>query len=510
MSSYPTRLRRVLREALERLRQPRVLGVAVGVVVLVDVALRVGGSAGGQAPIVWDAAHYWGLAGVVSGGDLLLLAGGDAFRPPVYPFFLACCQLLFGSHALLAAVVLQHLMGIATNLLCAWMVGRITGSRLMILLTAALSVGFQSRAWFANALMSETLFCFSLMCSFVALFAWLDRPDRSRAALIGITLGFSILVRPVAQALWILFGFVMLLRAPWREAGASRRGTIAMLALMLAGIALCTGPWITRNYVLFDRPFLTSALGRNLWLSCFAKSHAEPLPIPEGKAMEEVLQRLESSPAVTFAETWQVHWALLQTGLSEVEADSLMLAASVETIRGSPGLFAAVVLERIPRYWHIESIRAGLSPRSWDVLVGRERYADGTVDLYRGQAQWRSERWDRAYESLPSAFRRPTLVQNSIFACLAFLGSIGLMLGPTQRALGAALALSFAYFCFLTCLVELPVYRYRAVIEPLMLVACCAGIPALLQRPQASGAQPPAAPRDRESPGTGVLPRSGG
>lgn len=77
-----------------------------------------------------DALFYVRLASnVAEGRGFAYYAGPTAFRPPIYPLFLAGLMRLFGSSALFAARVVQLGVGLATAWLCARTTSRVFGER---------------------------------------------------------------------------------------------------------------------------------------------------------------------------------------------------------------------------------------------------------------------------------------------------------------------------------------------------------------------------------------------
>lgn len=103
-----------------------------------------------------------------------------------------------------------------------------------------------SSIYFSSVILSETLFCL-LLLSTVLLFL------KKKYLVAGTLLGLTILCRPIALYLPIIFGIVIMLRkdSPWQF-------QLKQLVLFLIPIVLCVGGWSLRNKKVFGEHFVTS------------------------------------------------------------------------------------------------------------------------------------------------------------------------------------------------------------------------------------------------------------
>ena len=169
----------------------------------------------GQPPLEGDARQYWAFGGFMASGDWLLARGEvEMIRTPGYPAVLALFQMLFGHHALIAAIVCQQLMVFATAMLAAWISARVSGSWLGGLCGLALGLLCVSQNAVADRLLSDTLFALLLTLAVAALTAWFQRPAATTAMAVGLLLGLATLVRPIAQFAWAPILVAMVFR--WR------------------------------------------------------------------------------------------------------------------------------------------------------------------------------------------------------------------------------------------------------------------------------------------------------
>jgi 4-amino-4-deoxy-L-arabinose transferase-like glycosyltransferase len=168
------------------------------------------------------------------------IAHPSLVKAPGYSAWVGVWYSLFGVHPD-RVMALQALLGPVTIALSWLLARRLFGARAA--LVAAALVAVYPMAWqFEARLYSESL---ATPLTLLALLLVLERdPTPRRAALTGLALGLSLLVRPSA-----IFLFAGIAVAWWLAAGL-RRGT-AMLALASAVTVLAVLPWTVRNYHYF-------------------------------------------------------------------------------------------------------------------------------------------------------------------------------------------------------------------------------------------------------------------
>jgi 4-amino-4-deoxy-L-arabinose transferase-like glycosyltransferase len=197
--------------------------------------------------------HY--LANVLAGeGRYLqpfrfLFGDGEAIataeKPPLYPAVLALPSLLgldsFGAHQ-----VVSCLMGAATVGVIGLLGRRVGGDRAG-LVAAALAAAYPALWMLDASLRSESLY--ALLVALALLFAYrlLDLPRPGRALALGIVVGLAALTRGEALALLLLLVLPLL----WL---LERERRVRTGAVVLAGCLLVAGPWMARNWIVFDRP----------------------------------------------------------------------------------------------------------------------------------------------------------------------------------------------------------------------------------------------------------------
>lgn len=162
------------------------------------------------------------------------------FRAPLYPVWLGLIYTVFGV-GILKALLLQCLLGPVTIFLT-WILGARLFTRGHVAIAAAAIVAVYPNAWqWETRLFSESL---ATPLTIVVLIAVLTRPPTlARAAAVGGLMGVSLLLRPSAL---LLFAPILV---AWTVATSWRRGPL-LAGLTLVVALLVVAPWTARNAVL--------------------------------------------------------------------------------------------------------------------------------------------------------------------------------------------------------------------------------------------------------------------
>jgi 4-amino-4-deoxy-L-arabinose transferase-like glycosyltransferase len=240
------------------LRRPRafVLLVSVGIVLWVTLWLVAGNGIGTPWRIGGDARFYVLLASNIAGGHGYTYAGiPSAFRPPLYPLFLAGMMRLAGRYAFAVVRLVQLAAGLLAVWLLAGLASRLLGSaagRLSVLAGLFLP----TIVFFPTVLMTET-FAILLTALFLVL---VFEPSASfgarRGAWTGLVVGIATLVRFNFGALGIVAAWAVLRKKGWKRSAAP-------LAAMAATFLMVLAPWLVRNALVFGEPLLGTQGGLN-------------------------------------------------------------------------------------------------------------------------------------------------------------------------------------------------------------------------------------------------------
>ncbi len=437
-------------------------GLASGLLLLEQFKLAAWHAAG-PAPVIYDAAGYWALGTQVAQGDLWMVADPVGYRTPGYPWFLGALQRVYGAEAWRAASLLQHSAVWLTSLLTALWVFSLSRSGWLTCAALVLRGGSLAAASFAGSLLTESLYGPILVGTLWALtWAMTGRAWLGRWWLVGCLLGVGALLRPAHLGLVpvILVG-VWIAESPptWRERlrGCARRLAVA------GGVALLIcGPWIGRNMAVFGRPQLVIFLGRELWISVYGVGRPAAPPLPEterGRALRASVERV--APEVNWANNWEVSRALRRTGLDDAATDDAMRAVAWEGLVAEPARFAMRVGWRAVDFWRSvydrepqlygDRFDPGSAPRGQNVWGSAEARRRRAVWLDRGGENW--------------------LLVVEVGSLLGLLGACGLWLHPGTWRIGVVLLTALLSVGLLTALLDLPAYRYRMVLEPVLIVA---------------------------------------
>lgn len=449
--------------------------------------------ASGPVPIERDAFGYWRLSALVMGGDILMLSEPIAYRTPVYPWFVAIVRSFSGSFALQAIAIAQGLLSLATIWMAGHLAVRITRLPRAMPWTLAVSLPAVSALTFGAAVLSETLFVFLFMLNLLAVLDYAKYGTQGRAVWIGATFAVALLTRPIVLLLWIPHLFFMLYihvrkrrrlgkQAPGRIKLHHRAGH-ALLAAVTIGVLIA--PWLMRNHALFGKPFLTEFVGRNIWVVTFQDGSGAGLALPVSEASENLQRRLaDGTQAITSAPdfdpddhpniraedgwkyTWNVSNALVASNLDDSETDRLMKQVSIEAIEANREAFAYKAFRRVVNFWRCAA--TDLLPQG------------PAAGNFRGQRTWG---WVMPPIDLAIKHRwSNSVVLNTLLTAFLGAATLYLIFNFYTRPYAIWFALMFCYFAIVTGVFEIPAYRYRIVLEPLVATTFGAAIAVLFSR----------------------------
>ncbi|MDZ4688913.1 MAG: hypothetical protein SH850_27875 [Planctomycetaceae bacterium] len=438
--------------------------VLFGMLCLTEAAKLVAFHQAGPMPRVSDAAAYWRLGTQVASGDIWMTDHAVAYRTPGYPWFLGLMQAACGPWAWCIAVAVQYVAVWLTTMLTGWWTWRVTGRPWLAVAAVAVCVLSAARASHASILLTETLFTLWLTLTGVLLCqsAALVRP-RSTVVVAAVWC-LAWITRPVAAALipaWLV--------AWWWPAGdrSFMRTKSLAVALTAAVLAVGLGPWIVRNVLVWQRPALTVFLGRELWVTTFGPGQPDPPGLPATPEADDLVRRV--SPDGKFTDwrgNWSVSNGLTASGLSDVAADELMGRVARQAIAADPLRAGQRGVWRAIDYWRATYLRSMADydqPTDSEAVIRDEQRLWGRDGYRRFRTAW-----------LESAPERRLLV-TELASVLALLGLAGLWLSPATirfAAIGTALVVGVA---LATAIVEYPAYRYRMVLEPVLIVCGISG-----------------------------------
>ena len=289
--------------------------VRLGYVLTLENALNVTFEAD---PLTYDQLARNLLAGrPYVGASFYFPAGTEnptALWDPLYPLFLAGIYALVG-HDFLAVRLVHVVLGVASCGLL-YVLGRsIFGPRIG-LLGAGFAAIYPFFIYYTGQILTETLFIFLMLTLLVLAHAIAQRPISGGLAVLtlGITAGLTVLTR--AEALYFAVILIVVLAwwsVPLRPGGApSWRARLISLIALVVVFAATLSPWVGFNYARFDRLFVTTKLGYNLY------TYYHP--------------RMTADQRVRSADIPQPDL----TGLSEPEREDRLLSAGLDFMAADP------------------------------------------------------------------------------------------------------------------------------------------------------------------------------
>ena len=225
-----------------------IFGLALAVRVGLIMATR-------HLPLGSDPTDYDRLARLLAHGrgwgPSLLAAGHGptAFRPPLYPLFLAGVYRLAGDSITVARIV-EALLGVAGIVLLTWIACHLLGRR-VALVAAAIAAVYPPLVAYSTAILSEAVFVpLELGAVAAALRAGDDRQHATRWTIVaGALAGLGVLARPSGAVLLIPLAILVGGRASRRSIEAWARP-----ALLFAAAVVVIAPWLARNEVVMHAP----------------------------------------------------------------------------------------------------------------------------------------------------------------------------------------------------------------------------------------------------------------
>jgi 4-amino-4-deoxy-L-arabinose transferase-like glycosyltransferase len=435
--------------------------------------------AAGQGPLQGDSFVYWSLGERIVAGDWRLLDDPpEVARTPGYLYFVAFFQATCGRWALTAAIFAHHLLLLGAVALAAWTCWRLTGKRSSVVLCLVLALACFSCWGVAVNLLSDTLLLFLLALSVALAVAWRHSPSHWKSVALGLALGAAVLTKPVAQfAGLIAIGWMLLDRTnqlSWR------RRAIDCALVLAAALAIVT-PWLVRNEARFGQPFLARVAGRSLWWSCFKGNPADtldpPIPFADGPATRAIRQ---TAAKVNLHDTWRISKELVRQGYPEIDADALMLQGAKEAIRANPWKFLLSRWRRYVGFWITPSETFRPNTRSFRFSGDRPKREYETelpIAEIQGQATWKASWYFQ--QGWLNVLWHPELWVYALATLACAAAIVFLVQKPGMRGVAVFFGLWLGYFSTVTTLFGCPVYRYRMILEPAMIVLVVCGWEAL-------------------------------
>jgi 4-amino-4-deoxy-L-arabinose transferase-like glycosyltransferase len=194
-----------------------------------------------HSPLITDAKEYDTLGVQLSEGKGYVNSSGEptAYRPPVYPLFLAAIYSITG-HNLTWVRFAQALLGAGICLLT-YLIATIIFNNKIAVLSGVISIFYPPLIFSTSQILTETLFTFLLL---LGIFVIIKTRTYTTLTITGIIFGLALLTRP-----FLLFFIPFLLY--WIMLN-SKYNTLKSITVLCIGLSLILIPWTVRNYLKLD------------------------------------------------------------------------------------------------------------------------------------------------------------------------------------------------------------------------------------------------------------------
>ncbi|MCC6176787.1 MAG: glycosyltransferase family 39 protein [Chloroflexi bacterium] len=418
-------------------------------------------------------------------------------RTPVYPLFIAFVVRQIGED-LSALALAQHLLGVGTCVLTAWLGLRFWGpwTGLLAGLLAALAGPLLVAEHYV---MAEALFIPLALAAVAWLAVTLERDARWPLLVGGLLVGVAALTRPVGLVLAVACGLALLVEGWHREQQPlpALRWALPRGLLLVLGVGMVWWGWSARNLAVHGTFSAEGNAGQTLVGRTMRHDRGftfeDPAePDPARRRAREIMQDGRGGFVSPVRNKIQ-----RELDLDEAQANRLMRDLAVDTLRRQPGYYVGGTLA------NFAGLAQGMPERSRDHWATRREA--------RNREEWEANEAIRHLLGPPTPLQEQqygeanmliALYQSYRFGpllpLLALVGAAGLALGVgTRRARpGAAVFLLLVVVGLLLAAVALvaPIARYRYPTEPLFALLGAGGLATLIQAARCAAARIPPRP----------------
>ncbi|MBA7465680.1 hypothetical protein ES707_00850 [subsurface metagenome] len=275
-----------------------------------------------------------------------------AQRTPIYPLFLSGIYFLFG-HSYLAVRIIQSIIGGLTCVVI-YFIGKKTVNKNVGFIAATISIFYPFFIYYTGYLLVETLVTFLLAVAIYWLITSVEKPDWKNLSLSGVFMGLAALCKPTAFVFvpFSVLGFLVIL-------GIRKVSTYRNIAIYLLFFILTLFPWISRNYIVFQRIIpSTTQLGYAL---------LDGSMLFNAEHQRRIEQEEQTNPVL-----------LKGKELSEIERDDYYTREALKFIRHNPKYMLKLALWKFLKFWrlypHTESIYTYRHSKTLLILISLLSY----------------------------------------------------------------------------------------------------------------------------------------
>lgn len=266
-----------------------------------------------------DEHEYWRMvSNFISGQGLMVAETLKAYRPPLYPLFLA---IMVKAGADISTIRIVQAFIAAITCVFVYLLSRKIFDEKVAIMSGLISIIYPFFIFYTGFLLTETLFIFLVILS---VFTTINIVQKNTLPFYGLftgaAYGFAGLCRPTIELFFIFSLFFVLLS---KDILVTKMRKVAYICL---GFVLVLTPWIVRNYVAIGK-FIpgTTMGGAVFWEGNNPYSDGGPCRyFPEG--------------------VWQV---------DESYRDRVFYRLTFDCIKKDPGRFIKLVGKKFLRFWNV-------------------------------------------------------------------------------------------------------------------------------------------------------------
>jgi len=252
----------------------------------------------------------------------------SAYRPPVYPFFLATIYKLFG-HSYFAVKVMQSIVGALTCVLI-YLISIEVFSRKVGIISALISSVYPAFLYYTNTLIMEIVLIFIVAVTVLLFVKVVKHKTLKYQIAFGISIGIASLCRP-AMLLYPFFALLFMYFIYPNKKEYLKHGGLMLIAMLLV-----LTPWTIRNYVVFGKilPVVAKGMGSQIWTG-LRTVEMDPHDL-EDRVFKSAIEIQDS----------------LTAGRTEIDAQEMLLKLAVQEILNNPIDYVIITIKKVGQLWY--------------------------------------------------------------------------------------------------------------------------------------------------------------
>ena len=252
----------------------------------------------------------------------------SAYRPPVYPFFLATIYKLFG-HNYFAVKVMQSIVGALTCVLI-YLISIEVFSRKVGIISALISSVYPAFLYYTNTMIMEIVLIFIVAVTVLLFVKAVKHKTLKYQIAFGVSIGIASLCRP-AMLLYPFFAMLFMYFIY-----SNKKEFFKHTGLMFISMLIVLTPWTIRNYVVFGKilPVVAKGMGSQIWTG-LRTAEMDPHDL-DNRVFKSAVEIRDS----------------LTAGRTEIDAQEMLLKLAFREILSNPIDYVIVTFKKVGKLWY--------------------------------------------------------------------------------------------------------------------------------------------------------------